>query len=592
MSRLADLQSAVSRSDVARLLHTTLKGLTAILYTTPIANRYGTFEIPKRGGGTRTIKAPDDKLKLLQRKLSILLQDCVDEINETKKQKDTVAHGFKRKRSILSNAKRHRHRRWVFNLDLQDFFPSIHFGRVRGFFIKDKNFALHPDVATIFAQIACDGNALPQGSPWSPVISNLIAHVLDMQLVRLAAKVGCSYSRYADDLTFSTNKKEFPAEIACKSEDGSHVWLPGSEIEEIIRHSDFRINARKTRMQYRDSRQDVTGLVVNRRINIRREYRHNVRAMVHSLFRTGKFTLYSPVTKDGKTTLELREGTLGELHGRLGFIDWIDVRSRRVTVEEEDLDRAPTKESTYRKFLVYRDFYTAKLPVVLCEGKTDNVYIKHAIRSMVAQFPDLAELDAKGKPRLKIRLYKYTRSSTGRILDLKDGGSSHLKKFITNYKKDTDKFAAPGLQNPLIVLFDNDSGAKPIWSVVKQARTNKQNINLKDPFTHVVKNLYVVPTPLKAGQKESKIEDFFDAATKATVVGGKTFSDKNDADETKHYGKWIFAEKVIAPNAKTIDFTGFVPLLQSISLVIQTHAKIFSSPASPPEEVPPSAAHA
>ena len=65
------------------------------------------------------------------------------------------------------------------------------------------------------------------------------------------------------------------------------------------------------------------------------------------------------------------------------------------------------------------------------------------------------------------------------------------------------------------------------------------------------------PTPLKAGQKESKIEAFFDDATRAITVGGKTFSDQNDADETEHYGKWILAEKVIAPNAKTIDFHRF-----------------------------------
>jgi RNA-directed DNA polymerase len=157
-----------------------------------------------------------------------------------------------------------------------------------------------------------------------------------MHLVRLAAKVGCSYSRYADDLTFSTNKKEFPPEVA-RTEAASHVWLPGTELEKMITHSDFKINAKKTRMQYRASRQDVTGLVVNRRINIRREYRHNVRAMVHSLFRTGTFTLYGPVTKDGKTTLEVREGTLDELHGRLGFIDWIDVYNRGVTDEEGGL---------------------------------------------------------------------------------------------------------------------------------------------------------------------------------------------------------------------------------------------------------------
>jgi hypothetical protein len=84
MSQLAALKSAVSRNDVAKLLQTTLQGLTAILYTIPIANRYTAFSIPKKGGGIRTIKAPDDRLKLLQKKLSVLLQDCLDEINAAK----------------------------------------------------------------------------------------------------------------------------------------------------------------------------------------------------------------------------------------------------------------------------------------------------------------------------------------------------------------------------------------------------------------------------------------------------------------------------------------------------------------------------
>jgi hypothetical protein len=519
------------------------------------------------------------------------LQDCLTEIEKTKPQEDRIVHGFKRDRNILSNAKQHRHRRWVFNLDLQDFFPTIHFGRVRGFFIRDKNFALHADVATVLAQIACDGNALPQGSPCSPVISNLVAHVLDMHLVRLAAKVGCTYSRYADDLTFSTNKKEFPPEIAYRTDTAPHVWVPGAELQEKIDHSDFKVNPKKTRMQYRDSRQDVTGLVVNRKINIRREYRHTVRAMVHSLFRSGKFELYGPVTKNGVTSLEMREGTLAKLHGRLGFIDCIDLYNKEIAEHEDHPDHLSTKELMYRRFLIYRDFYTAKTPVILCEGKTDNVYIKHAIRSLASQFPDLAEVDAEGKVRLKVRLYKYTKSSTGRILGLKDGGSSRLKRFIPAYKADTNKFSAPGLENPVIILFDNDSGAAPICGAAKEARPGKQTVNLKDPFTHVVKNLYILSTPLKAGQKESKIEDFFDAATKATVIGGKTFSDKNDADETKHYGKWIFAEQVIAPHAKTVDFSGFVPLLENISLLIQTHAKQFTT-SEAPEAEPLPALHA
>src|SRR5262249_7352449 len=157
--------------------------------------------------------------------------------------KDKIAHGFKRARSIITNARQHRNRRYVFNIDLQNFFPSINFGRVRGYFMRDANFALHKDVATAIAQIACDENALPQGSPCSPVISNLVAHVLDIHLMRLASTVGCTYSRYADDLTFSTNKKIFPPQIAEPSKTTPHIWLPGAELQRLIRHCGFQINA-------------------------------------------------------------------------------------------------------------------------------------------------------------------------------------------------------------------------------------------------------------------------------------------------------------------------------------------------------------
>jgi RNA-directed DNA polymerase len=95
----------------------------------------------------------------------------VDEINTANNRKDRIAHGFKRKRSIITNARQHSNRRYVFNIDLEDFFPSINFGRVRGFFIRDKGFALNDDVATVIAQIACHEDALPQGSPCSPVVS-------------------------------------------------------------------------------------------------------------------------------------------------------------------------------------------------------------------------------------------------------------------------------------------------------------------------------------------------------------------------------------------------------------------------------------
>ena len=571
MSRLATLKTATSLSDVAKLLDFKPKAVSYILYKQPEATKYKIFQIPKRNGGQRTIKAPIDALKLLQHRLSDLLQDCVDEINTANQRKDRTAHGFKRKRSIITNARQHRHRRWVFNLDIEDFFPSINFGRVRGFLLKNRDFELHEDVATVIAQIACHENSLPQGSPCSPVISNLIAHLLDMRLVKLASEAGCTYSRYADDLTFSTNKKEFPANIAVwgvTKDSASHLWLPGDGLQKVIERTGFRINAKKTHQMYRTSRQDVTGLIVNKKINVRWEYRHTVRAMVHSLVKTGKFQILGLTHKDGHAILEERPGTLNELHGMLGFIDSIDFYNKKHTLDAPSKKRS-SNENVYREFLVYSTFYAAQAPVVICEGETDNVYLTHAIRSLAAEFPDLAEVMPDEKIRLKIRLYKYPNSSTARLLDLEDGGNGVLSKFIAAYKKETKEFTGPGLVEPVVILYDNDDGAKKIRNTIKE------NSNVTptgdEPFVHVIKNLYAVPTPFGAARTPSRIEDFFDASIKSTMIDGKTFNPGDGFDKDKHYSKKVFAHKVVRPKADTIDFTGFRPLLTNLTAAINKH---------------------
>jgi RNA-directed DNA polymerase len=570
MSRFGTLKAATTLSDLATLLGFKPSTLSYIAFQLPPASKYTTFQIPKRKGGTRTIKAPTDSLKLLQQKLSTLLQDCLDEINKSKGRKDRIAHGFKRKRSIITNATEHRNRRYVFNIDLEEFFPSINFGRVRGYFTRDNNFALNEAVATVIAQIACHENALPQGSPCSPVISNLVAHVLDMHLVRLASTVGCTYSRYADDLTFSTNKKIFPARIAELAAGESHLWRPGKELQRLIKHSGFRINATKTHMQYRTSRQEVTGLIVNRKVNVRHEYRHTVRAMVNTLLTKGSFTTFAPSAASGTPAFEQKEGTANQLHGMLGFIDAIDLNNKKHSTRGKDSGPLSSKELMYQRFLIYRNFFAAEMPVVLSEGETDNVYLTHAIRSLGGDFPELATIKPDGKILLNVRLYKYRHSSTGRILGLRDGGSSSLGKFIATYKKETVKFKAPGQKHPTIILYDNDSGAHHIRSAVRSACGKK--VSGKEAFVQVVGNLYAMATPLLEGVQESKIEDFFDASIKTTAVGGKTFDSSNDFDSATHYGKKIFAHSVVRPNANTINFNGFRPLLTNLVSAIQRHA--------------------
>src|SRR5262249_33907963 len=231
------------------------------------------------------------------RRLADLLYDCLDELKQgAPPLRRSLAHGFERGRSIITNANLHKRRRYVLNLDLQDSFPSINFGRVRGFFLKDRQFALRPKVATIIAQIACHENQLPQGSPCSPIVSNLIGHLLDSRLARFAKIHKCTYSRYADDITFSTSRRDFPPELAFLVPGAKAEWQLGAELREKIEHSGFKINDKKTRMQLRGSRQVTTGLMVNEKVNIRQEYWRSARQMCRALFTSGVYYRMVPAT--------------------------------------------------------------------------------------------------------------------------------------------------------------------------------------------------------------------------------------------------------------------------------------------------------
>ncbi|HXA47428.1 MAG TPA: retron Ec67 family RNA-directed DNA polymerase/endonuclease [Burkholderiaceae bacterium] len=590
MTHLTALKAATSLHDVAHLLGYKPSALAYILYKLGDGSKYAKFDIPKRNGGIRTISAPTAQLKQLQRNLANLLEICIDQLNKDNGRSDQFAHGFKKGRSIFTNAKQHKNQRWVFNLDLENFFGTINFGRVRGYFIKDRGFALNETVATILAQIACFDNALPQGSPCSPIVSNLIAHLLDIHLARLAAKTGCRYSRYADDLTFSTNKRDFPKNIGFIDVTKAGHWVPGGELVRLVDHARFSINEMKTRMQYKDSRQDVTGLVVNKKINVKAEYRRTVRAMVHTLLSHGHFdhVLHSD-DGSGKKNLTMVPGTTNELHGMLGFIDSVDRYNRRLLlqtggkapdegkkpiIESQSGKVAQTgKEHLYRRFLLYKEFFACSKPVIICEGATDNVYLVHAIRSLAAGYPTLASIPKPGEIKITPRIFKYVETSTGRILEL-TGGSADLGRLIRTYDKEIKRFVKPSIQHPLILLIDNDDGAlgggRP-FQAAKQI--TKLNVDRKAPFIHIVSNLYLVPTPLLDGATQSKIEDFFNAATLAEIVDGKSFHSGNDQDSAKNYGKKVFAHRVVRPKADLIDFNGFTTLLDNISFAINDFYK-------------------
>lgn len=574
MSVLKKLREAQSIDDVADILGFQKKAISYILYIQPESHKYKEFDIPKKSGGVRHILAPQGALKLLQRRLADVLQDCLDEINNTSSGKEgsvgKASHGFKRGRSSYTNARNHRNQRYVFNIDLSDFFDSINFGRVRGFFIKDKRFCLNPKVATILAQIACFKKTLPQGSPCSPVISNLIGNILDNHLIKLASQTGCTYTRYADDITFSTYKQHFPQRIAIQDNESEHTWIPSPELLHLVKQSGFEINSKKTRMQYHGSRQEVTGLIVNKKVNTKREYRHNVRAMVHHLFRKGVFFLpkYEKDTT-GQYSVKKEPGSLNQLHGRLGFISTINRYSIKNSASPNQLNKS--WDTLYRRFLFYKEFYAASLPVLICEGWTDYIYIENALTKLASNYPLLVSKEENGKVVFAIKRFNYTKSHTTEILGI-TGGTGDFKNFIQAYKKEFKHFSAPGMREPVILLVDNDKAGREVRSAAHKKYENAdKKVDQNATVLHVHQNLYLILTPLKEGQKESQIEDFFDASTLDIKIDGKSFNRSNEKATETTYGKAVFARKVVQEMASSISFEGFIPLLDLMIKVIEMH---------------------
>ena len=528
--------------------------LAYILYKLPAAQKYSTFEIQKKSGGARTIMAPDDRLKLAQRRLSDLLLACQAEIEAEQQIDDscTLAHGFKPRFSISTNAEKHRNRRWVFNTDIKDFFPSINFGRVYGFFQKNQFYALKKPIATMIAQIACHDNQLPQGSPSSPVISNIIAHILDIHLGDMAARNNCTYTRYADDITFSTNERRFPRAIARRDEDDDHKWVASGRLKKTIKANGFKLNSSKTRMQYCDSRQEVTGLVVNEKVNVKQSYYKHVRALTHALV-TGK----SPFKVVGGKKIKL---DTEQLQGMLNFVYFIksSENERAGLILDKENGPTPNFHKIYGQFLDYKWFYGIEQPTLLCEGKTDNIYLKAAIKARRAKFPNL-----------KVNFFGY--SETSATLQDLSGGTGELNKLLSHYRKRISTFKGGG-KNPLIIVADNDSGATHLFSHIKNILKLPKHVDGSQNFYYIYENLYVVFIPKVAGG-QTAIENLFPTKLLNTKIDGKSFDITGKKDPSKFYFKNDFAVRVIKSGGAKIKFNGFDPLLAAIEAVKADYAK-------------------
>jgi RNA-directed DNA polymerase len=219
-------------------------------------DHYKTFCLQKKSGGFRVINAPSQTLKTIQKWIStkLLPPDMVHD----------SATGYRSGYSIVDNAKAHTGKEWVYNLDIEKFFPSIKAGRVEQLWLS---LGFTRRMAAELTQLTTLHGELPQGAPSSPALANLICLHLDQRLSSLAASRGWTYTRYCDDLTFSGSGR-----IAGHDE---------RLVARIINEEGFAVNLDKVRIIRRNSRQTVTGLVVNSFPNVQRKTRRRVRAMEH-----------------------------------------------------------------------------------------------------------------------------------------------------------------------------------------------------------------------------------------------------------------------------------------------------------------------
>jgi len=544
MDKIDRLRNASTRRELARILG--FKDYSQFCYVVYRKRYYTSFTIEKKSGGTRQISSPNPALKKVQSALSDLLQNCLDELHERREINPNLSHGFMRERSIITNAEKHIRKRHVLNIDLKDFFDSINFGRVRGYFKSNRDFELPEEVATTIAHIACYNGSLPQGSPCSPVITNLIMNILDIRLYQIAKKNGCTYTRYADDISFSTRKFQFPSELAYIDKDGN--VLVSNKVRKEIRRAGFLIKDSKTRLQKSTSRQEVTGIVVNKRLSIKNEYYKTTRAMCSELFNTGVCFL--------ETNSDFVELSRAALRGRLNHIDSVERRNRVKGEKTQGKERGlSARETLMRNFLMFDDFYSSEKITVLCEGKTDNVYLKYAFESLKDSYPELLirdSLDNQACPRF--RLYNYT-PRTKFLLKL-NGGTSGLAHFINDYEKiSKSHFETEIGVHPVIVLLDNDTGLKSIKNKLISPSTGKKVEHDKigrEDFYYIHSNLYAIVLP----EENQEIEDLFDDSVLDVKLNGKSFNRDPQSDNNKFFGKSIFS-KYIEGNKGVISFSGF-----------------------------------
>lgn len=579
MNQLTNLSACKTLKDLAKLLGYPAKNFAYVLFSSPIHTCYETFIIPKKSGGSRIIHAPKTALKEIQKALANLLNSCFDiiekqRLNLTNKHNCILSHAFRNKLTldhpvsnsitkkshstthtfgIYSNAAQHTKKKFILNIDLKDFFTTITFKRIVGFFTNNNHFKLHKDIAILIAQIATYRDSksnqgfLPQGSPCSPIISNLIGGILDNSLNKLANANKCTYTRFADDITFSTNISNFPLNLA---EELNSKYTLAKPLINIIKKNGFHINPSKTRLTINTNQQKVTGLVVNKKVNISSNYYRSTRSMVHSYCKTGKFYKSNFHSKPNISSPNSLSGITNHIFN-IRKLEYLHSKSFRKFSELDSL------EKLIIRFQTHKDLIHNSRPTVVCEGITDPMHFKNAYKMIHSSnnFPFRFETILSFKKLVKIQGFG---NGTGQL--------KHLLNLLEKINKSEIKNP-----NACIIFVDGDDAGKGVLSAAKKLYPSHKELNFS--YFHISlndykvinlhNNLYVVSLP-----ESITIESLYDPSLLNTKLGNRTLSLGNKPlDYSKNYGKKDFFEQVVKPRSKTIDFSKFKPIFEILTNV-------------------------
>lgn len=240
----------------------------------PLEKKYKRFVVPKKSGGGRTIYSPVDPLKYIQSYINELLQNLYSP--------NDYVTGFVRGRSIVDNAIPHIGHKYILSLDLRNFFSNISEYQVRER-LRKPPFEFNKHIAKIIANLCCvdlirqkkTWKVLAQGAPTSPVLANAVCDDMDEELFKLSHAKNVTYTRYADDITLSANEE---------------FWLKTNSnhfFHELYKLIPYKINFRKTRLQRVGNRQEITGLVISDKINVKRKYIKEIRNILYIWERYG-----------------------------------------------------------------------------------------------------------------------------------------------------------------------------------------------------------------------------------------------------------------------------------------------------------------